>query len=67
MEIYDPTYQQGPILTERTSDGFLIILDTLFLRNVQTITKVWKLVQVGQKHKYKRRGANQKNKKRDII
>jgi hypothetical protein len=54
MEIYDPTYQQGPILTERTSDGFL--LDTLFLRNVQTITKVWKLVQVPKKKKCKRKG-----------
>jgi hypothetical protein len=57
MEIYDPTYHQGPILTERNIDGFLIILETLFLRNVQSISKVWKLVQVGEKKKSKRTGA----------
>jgi hypothetical protein len=43
LEIYDPTYHQGPILTERNNDGFIIILETLFLRNVQAISKVWKL------------------------
>ena len=65
--MYDTTYHQGAILTERNSDGFLIILDTLFLRKVQTISKVWKIVQLDKEKKCKRTGAKRIKTKLNVL
>ena len=50
-------------MTERNIGGKIIVIDTLFLRNVQTISKVWKVIKVAQRNKCKRRGKKRiKNK-----
>ena len=75
LEIYDPKFVRGAILTQRNSEGFCLFLETLDLLHTVKVFTVWKLVNkvhtnvseitpiedvdVGEPKKKKRKGSKQ--------
>jgi len=43
LEIYDPMSVEGAIVTQRTSDGNCLLLETLQLHHTVKVFTVWKL------------------------
>ena len=43
LEIYDPMSKDGAIITQRNSDGYCLLLETLRLMHTVKILNVWKL------------------------
>jgi hypothetical protein len=45
LEIYDPMSVEGAIVTQRSSDGYCLLLETLQLHHTVKVFTVWKLLQ----------------------